>query len=51
MTETEIEVISLIRNHESPEQALNIALELLIEFLDGHEKPQYTSSVPPRATA
>ena len=51
MTETEIEVINLIRNHSNPGQALNIGLELLIDFLDECEKPQYTSSVPPRATA
>lgn len=45
MTETEIEVINLIRNHSNPGQALNIALSLLIDFLEKREEPQDTSSV------
>ena len=51
MTETEIEVITLIRNHNDPGQALNVALKLMFDFLEKHEEPQDTFSVHPRVSA
>lgn len=43
MTEIEKEVLELIRNHEDPEKARAIAIELLLTFLDEREAPQHTS--------
>lgn len=34
MTENERELLKLIREHENPEQALLIALEIMSRFLD-----------------
>ena len=51
MTANEKELLNLIRTHENPEQALEIAIELLITFLDEREAPQYTSLAPPRVSA
>lgn len=42
MTENELELLTLIRENENPEKALKIAMDLLIDFLDGREAPQYT---------
>lgn len=49
MTSIERELLNLIREHDNPEQAMEIALNLLITFLDDHEEPQCTSSANPRA--
>ena len=46
MTENELELLYIIRNHENhenPEKALKIALNLLIDFLGKHEAPRDTS--------
>ena len=45
MTENEIELINIIRNHDNPAQALDIALSLLTDFLEKRGEPQDTSSV------
>lgn len=51
MSDYEKELIHMIREHENPAQAFEIALKLMIDFLDEREAPQDTSSVHPRATA
>ena len=51
MTANEKELITLIRDHSDPEQAFQIALELMLCFSKSHEVPQGTSSVTPQATA
>ena len=45
MTENELELLYIIRNHDNPEKALGIAIDLLIDFLEKREAPQDTSSV------
>ena len=50
MTSIEKELLTLIREHDNPEQAMEIALNLLITFLDDHEEPQCTSSASPQVT-
>jgi hypothetical protein len=51
MSDNERELLNIIRTHDDPERALDIAIELLIGFLDGREAPQCTSLAHPRATA
>ena len=52
MTTNENELIKLIREHDNPEQALKIALDLLINgFSEKREAPQGTSSAHPRVSA
>ena len=52
MTHNENELIKLIREHDNPEQALKIALDLLINgFSEKREEPQDTSSARPRVSA
>ena len=51
MTENELELLTLIRENENPEKAFKIAMDLLVDFLDGRERPQYTPLVPQQATA
>lgn len=46
MTDNEKELLNIIRNHDNPEQAVQIALELMIAFLKPHEEPPDTLSVP-----
>lgn len=43
MTENERELINLIRENDNPQQALAIAMELMIDFLKRYEVPQDTS--------
>ena len=45
MTENERELINLIRENDNPQQALAIAMELMIDFLEKYGVPQDTSSV------
>lgn len=45
MTENETELIELIRNNENPEQALLIAIDIIIDFLNHHESVELKSSV------
>ena len=51
MTNNEKELINIIREHDNPEQAVEIAIKLIFEFLDEREVLQCTSSAPPRITA
>jgi hypothetical protein len=51
MTTNEKELINIIRTQDNPEKAIEIAIELLITFLDEREAPQYTSAAHPRVTA
>ena len=43
MTDHELELLYIIRTNENPENAIKVALDLMIEFLDGREAPQDTS--------
>ena len=51
MTENEIELINLVRTHDNPTEAVEIALKLMIDFLEKREALQDTSSVHPRVSA
>ena len=48
MTDNERELINIIRDCENPKCAAEMALNLLIDFLEKLEEPQDTSSVRPR---
>lgn len=43
MTENEKELLYIIRNHDNPEQALNIAVQTIISFLEQHGSSQEPS--------
>jgi hypothetical protein len=45
MTDNEKELLRIIRSHDNPEQAVEIAINLLIDFSAKHEVPLNTSSV------
>lgn len=45
MTDNEKELLNIIRSHHSPEQAIEFAIDLMIDFLAKREVPQDTSSV------
>ena len=51
MTENEYELLNMIRNHNNPEQAVEIAIGLLIDFLAKLEAPPDTSSEHLRESA
>lgn len=51
MTENEKELLEIIRSHPEPEQAVEIAINLLIDFSARHGVPLNTSSVHPRVSA
>ena len=51
MPENEKELLKLIREHDDPKQAFDIAIGLMFDFLDEREEPQDTSSVHPRESA
>lgn len=51
MTDNEKELLNIIRTHDNPEQAVKIALDLIVDFLRKHEEPQDTSSERPRESA
>ena len=51
MTNNELELLYIIRTNENPKKALEVALELLIDFLEKPEALQDTSSVHPRESA
>jgi hypothetical protein len=44
MTKNEHELINIIREHEDPAYALEVAIKLIFEFLAKREEPQDTSS-------
>ena len=51
MTDNEKELLNIIRNHDDPEQAVKIALDLMIAFLEMREAPPDTYSVHPLESA
>lgn len=51
MTENERELLYIIREHDNPEQAVKIAIELMIAFSEKPEVPQDTFSEHPRESA
>lgn len=51
MSNNEKELITIIREHDDPQKALEMAFDLLLTFLNWHEEPQDTSSARPRITA
>ena len=40
MTENEQELLYIIRNHDDPEQALEVALKTILSYLEQHEPSQ-----------
>ena len=51
MTDRELELIYIIRNHENPEKALEIAIQKLFEFLEQSESCQEPSAACQREPA
>ena len=51
MTANEKELLNLIRTHDNPEQATDIAIRLMVTFLEKREAPQDTSFGHPRVSA
>lgn len=51
MTENELELLYIIRNHDDPEKALQIAMNLIVDFLTKREELQYTSFERPPESA
>ena len=51
MTNNERELLNIIHQHDNPERAIEIALNLMIDFLKQREEPRDTSSVHPRESA
>jgi hypothetical protein len=51
MTDNEIKLINIIREHENPEQAVEIAIRVMIEFLAQDESSQEQPLVCPRESA
>ena len=45
MTDHEKELLYIIRTHDNPEQALEIAMQTIIAFLEQHEPSQEPSFV------
>lgn len=48
MTDNELELLYIIRTHENPEKALEIAIQTIIEFLEQSESYQEPSVACPR---
>lgn len=51
MTDNERELLNIIRNHNNPEQAMEVAFNLMLDFLTKPEAPQDTFSVHPLVSA
>lgn len=45
MTQNELELLNLIREHNNPEQALITAIEIIVEYLNLHESFELKPSV------
>ena len=45
MTENEIQLLKMIRTNDNPEQALLIAVDVIIDFLNHHVSTELKSSV------
>ena len=50
MSNHEEELLNLIKEHDNPEQALEVAINLMIDFLKKHEAPQCKPSEHLRET-
>lgn len=51
MTTNENKLLSMIRNHNNPEQAVEIAIQTIVEFLERLQSSQEPSPVYPRESA
>ena len=51
MTENELELLYIIRNHDDPEKALEFAMNLLVTFLAKREELRDTSFERPPESA
>lgn len=51
MTDNERELLNIIRGHDNPERAVEIAINLLLDFSRKREVPQDTSSAHPLESA
>ena len=51
MTENEIELIHMINSHNNPEKALEIAIGIILEFLEQDESSQEQRAVSPSVSA
>ena len=51
MTENEKELLNIIRSHNNPERAIEIAIELMLGFVKPHEEPPDTFSAHLRESA
>ena len=51
MTANEKELLNLIRTHDNPGQALDLAFRLMLDFLTQRGEPQDTSFEHPRVSA
>ena len=51
MTENEKELLNIIRSHDNPERAVEIAIELMLDFLKPREEPPDTFSAHLRESA
>ena len=45
MTENETTLLDMIRSNDNPEQALLVAIEVIVDFLNHHESTELKSSV------
>ena len=45
MTTNELELVGIIRNHEDPQQAIRIAIDTIILFLEQHGSSQEPNAV------
>lgn len=46
MTNNEKELLNIIHHHSNPEEAMEIAMDLMIAFLKNYEELRDTSSAP-----
>lgn len=51
MTENEKELLNIIRTHDNPEQALEIATRIILSFVEPHESSQEQSAACQQALA
>lgn len=51
MTENELELLYIIRNNDDPEKALQIAMNLIVDFLTKREELRDTSFERPPESA
>ncbi len=45
MTDNETTLLDMIRKHDNPEQALLVAINIIVDFLNHHESVELKSSV------